>query len=205
MAVQQEKNKMKRIACLAAVCASMLALSLGCAQKRVPLPATAEAAGRNRSYIDLQPGATVHVVAPLTNSGEFRSSFVQQKADGNTISMQARDLIGYTTSTYHVVGKNGAVRLEFVSAQHSENGNRTSLNTAPPLPFDLPHKPEHIRLIFLVRVSQADHNMAIVAAKRPETLEDFTKELNQNPRLCPAQSPVFCSWVPAGVAVRVEK
>lgn len=191
---------------LPAACAGILALILGCDHNRVRVPATiTTTAGRNRSYVDLQAGATVRVVVPLLKSGEFRSSFVQENAEGNTVSMKAPDLIGYSTSIYTAVGKNGDVRLKWVSAQKSENGNRTPLDTAPPLPFDLPQKQEHVRLIFLVRVSQADHNMAIVAAKRPEALEYFTEELNQHPSLCPAQSPVFCSWVPAGVAVRVEK
>jgi hypothetical protein len=47
--------------------------------------------------------------------------------------------------------------------------------------------------------------MAIVAAKRVEALNAFTKRLKENPALCGTEEGIFCSWVPAGVAVRPDK
>jgi hypothetical protein len=47
--------------------------------------------------------------------------------------------------------------------------------------------------------------MAIVAAKRLDTLNAFTKRLRENPSVCEGkEEEIFCSWVPAGIAVRPE-
>jgi hypothetical protein len=40
--------------------------------------------------------------------------------------------------------------------------------------FNLPVQMGYVRLIYLVRVSDADHNMAIVGAEDPETLASLT-------------------------------
>jgi hypothetical protein len=74
----------------------------------------------------------------------------------------------------------------------------------PTLPFALPRGSEHIRLIYLVRASQADHNMAIIASKHLDALNTFTKELKQHPGICARNDEIVCSWVPAGIAVRQE-
>jgi hypothetical protein len=148
---------------------------------------------------------TVHVVVPLLKSGEFRSDLVEQKAEGNTISLRASNLVGYTNSSYMVTGKPRSVHLTFVSAQETRDGKPTMLPAPPGLPFQLPPKSELVRLVFLVRVSQADHNMAVLGAKRLELLDAFTKRLMDDPSICRGTGEVFCSWVPAGVAVRPEK
>ena len=75
---------------------------------------------------------------------------------------------------------------------------------APTLPFALPLKAQHIRLIYLVRSSQSDHNMAITASKSLEALNGFTNRLKGSPDVCKLDGEVFCSWVPAGIAVRPE-
>lgn len=183
-----------------------LTISVGCSRKDVSLPpSTPQVSRNNRSYIDLQPGMTVHVVVPLLKSGEFRSDLVEQKAEGNTISLRASNLVGYTNSSYMVTGKPRSVHLTFVSAQETRDGKPTMLPAPPGLPFQLPPKSELVRLVFLVRVSQADHNMAVLGAKRLELLDAFTKRLMDDPSICSGTGEVFCSWVPAGVAVRPEK
>jgi hypothetical protein len=128
----------------------------------------------------------------------------EEKANGNNLAMHAADLIGYTSSTYSVVGKRHEVRLKWMSAERVENGKPNPLDHAPELPFLLPPKTAHVRLVFLVRVSAADHNMAIVAAKRTEELDAFTVQLIQDPSICRSQQRTFCSWVPSGVAVQPE-
>jgi hypothetical protein len=183
--------------------ASMLATLIGCSRTQVPLPASSPAP-RNNSYIDLKVGWTLRIVVPLLKSGGFRPEFIPQKTAGNTISLQAADLIGYVTAHYAVNGKDGEVRLTFASAEESREGKTARLIAPPALPFELPRKPEHVRLVYLVRVSQADHNMAIVAARRLDALNTFTSRLLQDPSVCHSDNRIFCSWVPAGVAVRTE-
>ena len=143
---------------------------------------------------------------PLLKSGGFRVSGTAQQTDANTISLYSRESIGYETSYYAVTGKkNGGVRLEFTSAEITRNGKMLPEQNWPALPFQLPRRAEHIRLIYLVRVSQADHNMAIVASKRLEALNIFTNRLKGSPNICNVNAEIFCSWVPAGIAVRPEQ
>ncbi len=56
----------------------------------------------------------------------------------------------------------------------------------------------------LVRNSQADHNIAIAASKDLPALKAFVERLKANPDICEQDTTVFCTWVPAGVAVRPE-
>ena len=181
--------------------ASIMATLVGCSRTQVPVPASS-AVPRNDSYVDLKAGGTLRIVVPLLNSGGFRSELLPQKTDGNTISLAATDLIGYVTSHYAVTGRDGKVRLTFVSAEESREGKTVSVIGAPPLPFELPRRTEYVRLIYLVRVSQADHNMAIVAAKPLDALNTFTSRFKEDPSVCHSDYQIFCSWVPAGVAVR---
>lgn len=183
--------------------ASMLAALIGCSRAGVPIQATS-GVPRNDSYIDLKAGWTVRIVMPLLNSGELRSEVLPQKTVGNTISLSASNFIGYTSSRYAVTGKDGEVLLTFVSAEESREGKTAQLTGAPTLPFNLPPKPQHLRLLYLVRVSQADHNMAIIAAKHLDALNTFTNRLREDPSVCHSDNQIFCSWVPLGVAVRTE-
>ncbi|MGI9072716.1 MAG: hypothetical protein ACR2JB_15725 [Bryobacteraceae bacterium] len=91
-----------------------------------------------------------------------------------------------------------------MSAEITKDGKTVPEANPPRLPFALPEGTEHIRLVYLVRVSQADHNMAIVASKRLATLNIFTAQLKRNPGVCKRDDETFCSWVPAGIAVRQE-
>jgi len=42
-------------------------------------------------------------------------------------------------------------------------------------------KAAHIRLLYLRRLSQADHNLAVVAADRMDILESATKQIRGDP------------------------
>ena len=75
---------------------------------------------------------------------------------------------------------------------------------APVLPFGFPDKPAYIRLLYLQRLSEADHNMAVLAADRMTTLEEATKQIRADPARCASVDKIFCSWVPPRVAVRPD-
>ena len=129
--------------------------------------------------------------------------------NGNTISLSTDSPVGYEISYYSVVGRRGgAVKLKFTSAARTANTKTVAEPKPPLLPFPLPRCGQHIRLVYLiVRSTQADHNMAILAAKHLDSLDAFTTRLKANPSVCTtgASDDIFCSWVPAGIAVRPEK
>jgi hypothetical protein len=178
----------------------------GCARKTVSVPPTPSNMARQDDYVDLGPEWKLRVVVPLLKSGGFRPAVTGEQTNGNTITMSAADMTGYEVSQYAVTGKSASrVRVVFVSAESTREGKTVPEERPPPLPFSFPHASEYIRLVYLVRVSQADHNMAIVAAKRVEALNAFTKRLKENPALCGTEEGIFCSWVPVGVAVRPDK
>ena len=191
--------------------ASALIEFAGCSHQQGRLPApTAIAPSDTSSYMDLEPGWKLKILVPLTKSVEaIRQSRPVPKRNGNTISLSTDSPVGYEISYYAVVGRRGgAVKLKFTSASRTTNA-KTIAEPAPPLlSFPLPRSSEHIRLIYLVvRSSQADHKMAILASKHLDSLNAFTTRLKANPSVCTtgANNDVSCSWVPAGIAVRPEK
>jgi hypothetical protein len=156
--------------------------------------------------MDLEAGWRLRIVVPLLNSTGSRVETGAQQSQGNTIVLSSPNLIGYEVSYYAIERRrSGKVRLKFASAEMTKNGKTVVEPDAPTLSFSLPNGTKFVRLIYLVRVSQSDHNMAITASKSKAALIAFTKELKENPRACESQGQVFCSWVPAGVAVRPEQ
>lgn len=175
-------------------------------------PATINSApANNNSYMDLTPGERLRITVPVLNSapglnpGGYRIATDSHETNDKTIMLSAPNLAGYEVSYYAIERHaNGKVRLRFTSAEMTRNGTTTPEAVAPALPFPLPPKTQHVRLIYLVRSSQSDHNMAITASKNLDALNVFTSRLKGDPDFCKADSEVFCSWVPAGIAVRPE-
>lgn len=113
--------------------------------------------------------------------------------------------IGYRTAHYLVTGtRTRGVRLRFVSAESTIDGHSTPETQSPSLPFRLPPRTMHVRLVYLIRASVADHDMAILAAKNIEQLDAFTEEFRRNPAICGERAKIFCSLTPAGIAVGPE-
>lgn len=157
------------------------------------------------SYLDLAPGGQLKIVVPL-NAGQSRLISVPEGGTNNSLVFSAPDLAGYQSSYYSVVGhSDGSVRIRFRSAETVRDGKTTSTaENALNRPLALPGKREHVRLVYLVRQSGSDHNMAIVGAKELAVLDNFTQRLKTDPTVCKSEGAIFCSWVPAGVAVRPE-
>jgi hypothetical protein len=187
-------------------CVSALAITAGCTHKNVPLSTAGNIPQPQSSYVDLEPGWKLRIVVPLLKSEGYRPVLAAQESNGKTISLSSADLLGYTTSYYAITGKkNGIVRLKLISTEETKEGKTVPRADSPSLPFELPHRTEHIRLIYLVRASHADHNMVIIGSKQLEALDVFTKQLQENSSICNTQAEIFCSWIPTGVAVRPEK
>ena len=151
----------------------------GCAARKAPAPA---GANDRSDYIDLQPGWRLRVVTPVLKSG------------------------GYELAYYAVRSRSGTgVRLEFLSAEITEEGQK-SARSRPLTPlFQLPSGAKYVRLIFLTRVSRADHDMAVIAARESEALDGLTRRVLDDPTgECKSEDRTYCSWVPRGIAVAPE-
>ena len=154
-----------------------------CSRKTVNKPPTPGIAPEN-AYFDLQPGSKLRIVLPL-------------KSDPAQPSFEI--------AHYAVAGHRGRrVQLDFLSAEIANNGRMVSEPRAPVLPFGFPDKPAYIRLLYLQRLSDADHNMAVLAADRMTILEEATKQIRADPARCATAEKIFCSWVPPRVAVRPD-
>jgi hypothetical protein len=151
-------------------------------------------------YIDLEPGWRLRVVTPILKSGGYRLSFTDETTSGNTITLSAGDdFLGYEVAYYAVKARHG---LEFVSAETTRDGRTTpQLHPVAHL-FRLPRGVRHVRLIYLVRASQADHDMAVAAAKEIDALDAVTRRVLANPMdACRVGDGAFCAWIPVGIAV----
>jgi hypothetical protein len=188
------------------LCLVVLITTAACSHKDVRPSTPAGISRANNRYMDLEPGWQLRIVVPLLKSGGFRAVDLSPAAGSGTLSASSQDFIGYRVFHYAIIGrKSGPVRLKLLSAEVTLNGNTNVEPHPPELPFALPTQTEHIRLVYLVRVSEADHNMAIIASRRLEVLNIFTKQFQQNPSVCGTGKSIFCAWVPAGIAVRPEK
>ena len=177
----------------------------GCsARTMAPLP---PAAHSSSSYIDLQPGWRLRVVTPLLKSGGYWLQSKEQLVDSTTVTLSVGDdFVGYERAYYAVKPKNGGgVRIEFSSAE-AVKGEEKSPQPRPIAPlFDVPRSTKYVRLVYLQRVSQADHEMAVVAASRVDTLEKLTEQVGDNPTVfCRRGRRADCAWIPAGISVQPE-
>ena len=177
----------------------------GCAAHRIRATPEPPALENSGYFIDLKPGWRLRVVTPILKSGGYQLRTSSPETSGASITVSAADFIGFETAYYVVSGPEaGDLRIEFLSATSTKGGE-----TAPqPRPlvrlFDLPAGVRFVRLIYLTRISQADHDMAVVASDQKETLDALTSAVQANPGNCDTQGSVSCSWVPGGIAVRPE-
>ncbi|HSB16412.1 MAG TPA: hypothetical protein VLE22_18320 [Bryobacteraceae bacterium] len=193
-------------------CASF-ALLLSCAPRAVrtsgkpaDLSQTVPKPTRGIDYIDLQPGWRLRVTTPLLKSGAYRLRLNEKQVDGNTVTLSAgEDFEGYETAFYAVEPrKGGGVRIGFVSADMMKEGKSVPQVRPKELLFRLPPSTRMVRLIYLTRVSQFDHDMAVVAADETGALERLTQAVKTGQDACKSEDDSVCFWIPAGIALRPE-
>jgi hypothetical protein len=169
---------------------------------RLPVPPL-----KNSDYIDIQGGWRLTAVTPILKSGGYVLKSLAQQTNGNTVTLSAdTDFVGYEVAHYAAIDqKRGRVRVEFRSAEVSKDG-KTEGQSEPIVPLFHPaRRPNYLRLIYLVRVSQADHNMAAVAATRLDALNELTQSVLGDPADgCKTSRHAACWWIPEGIAVRPE-
>ena len=172
-----------------------------CTHQRRPMAASAPPP---IDFLEFKPGSTVQVVVPLTRSGSYvLPSIRKQKANDFEIHA-GDDFIGYQKATYKVSARrDGGVQVHFTRATDWQNGKSSTIEKAKLTLFEDLTAFRYFRLLFLTRESQADHNMAIVAAMDPGSLQSLTASVVER-AVCGAEVAAICRWVPEGVAVTVD-
>jgi hypothetical protein len=160
-----------------------------------------------RSYVDLQPGWRVRVITPIQKSGKFKVQLQETAGDSTHVLTTGDDFLGYETSYYAVsAGKGAGVALAFASAELKKEGKTVRQSHPLVALFDLPENARYVRLVFLIRASQADHNQVILASSNLNELDALTQRVQANPaETCMKSAESFCSWVPEGISVQPEK
>jgi len=70
----------------------------------------------NLSYIDLQPGWRIRVVAPILKSGGYKVQLQEVRNQNGTITMKTgKDFEGYETDYYDVRVTDGLLKISFRS------------------------------------------------------------------------------------------
>ena len=175
---------------------SLLLTSCAFHHVSTPVPPT------NTSYIDLEPGWRLRVVTPILKSGGYRVKPTSESSSGDTVALSVGDdFLGYEVAFY-AVARDG---VQLISAETTRNGQTVPQPQPVAHLFQLPAGVRYVRLIYLVRDSQADHDMAVAAADDMQALNALTQGVLANPAgACHAEERAFCAWIPAGIAVVPE-
>lgn len=131
-------------------------------------------------FVDLQPGWKLRVVVPMLRSGGYILPSLKQEANGNTIET-GEDFLGYEQAYYRIMPRrNGGIRIRFSHAEVWEAG-KTHTRPKPILQlFGQAASARHVRLVYLVRESKADHNMAILSSNDVSALGELTRALTDH-------------------------
>jgi hypothetical protein len=162
------------------LCLSVLLLS-GCVKRSRPLAKTPPQPIDPSAYVDLSPGCRLRAVTPAGSAGYETAYYLlkpRSKGQGAAITFQ-----------YATITKAGVVTRV--------NRPRTRL-------FRAASDIRFFRLVFLVRVSRSDHDMALLGTARKDTLDPWTAAILAHPESCANLRDRICSWIPEGTAVRPE-
>ena len=183
----------------------VLILLTGCASRTARM-ATTPAGSANNDYLDIQDGWRLTVVTPILKSGGYVLKTPDKPPSSNGFTLAGTDFVGYEVAHYEVKGQRGGrVRVEFNSAEVTKEGKtQPQPQSIAPL-FQVARRANYLRLIYLIRISQADHNMAVVAARKIDALDSLTRQVQTNPSDgCKVDQRASCTWIPEGIAVRAE-
>ena len=185
----------------------LLTLLSGCASRTARVSLATPARSANQDYLDIHAGWRLTVVTPILKSGAYVIKTPDTPVSSNGVTLSAgTDFLGYEVAHYEAKGQRGGrVRVEFSSAEMTKEGKtEPQPKSIAPL-FQLARRANYLRLIYLVRISQADHNMAVVTARQIDELDALTRQVQANPADgCKVERSASCSWIPEGIAVRAE-
>ena len=186
---------------------TLLTALKGCAARNVHVQAKEPVGFDDFSYLDLQVGWRLRVVTPILKSGGYLlHSLDKQSNDDLTHLSAGPDFIGYETS-YYAVKKHGTdLRIDFTSAETVIDGKMNKQLVPLARLFEFPLGMRYARIIYLVRKSDADHNVALLYAADTEALAISTLNLQAAPDMgCKQGVGSFCSWVPQGISVQPQE
>lgn len=199
---------MEMINCqLRSLCLVAALIGTGCSARQSKAPPMAPKLSSHPEYIDLQVGWKLRVVTPINKAGTYRVQFREEQQSGGEIRLKADGFVGYETAYYAVEARQrGRIQMRLVSAELMQDGKSAALSKSIKPLFALPKNTRFVRLIYLTRISDSDHDMAVVSSDRIETLDGLTRQVLANATTgCNSFKDAQCSWIPAGVAVRPEK
>jgi hypothetical protein len=146
-------------------------------------------------------------VTPILKSGGYVLKTPDKPISNNGFTLSAgTDFVGYEVAHYEVKGpRGGHVSVEFDSAEVTKEGKTQPQPRSIAPIFQVARRPTYLRLIYLIRISQADHNIAVVAARKIEALDAITRQIQMNPADgCKVDRRASCVWIPDGIAVRAK-
>ena len=190
---------MPRIFCIFA-----LAALIGCASRTAHTPIVHAQLPNNHDFIDLQAGWRLTVVTPITKSGKYVVQSREEPATG-TLSV-GDDFLGYEVAHYAVDDQGeGRILVRFSSAEITKDG-KVEPQPRPSIQlFQRIGQAKHVRLLYFLRASSADHDMAVLVANQLDALDVLTQQVQANPgTYCKESRRASCTWIPAGIAVRPE-
>lgn len=161
----------------------------------------------NLGYVDLQPGWRLRVVVPILRSGGYTLPMIARAEDKTVAVSTGKDFIGYETDYYAIQrGNEAGIRMEFSRAELVEGG-KSSRRAKPILQvFRWPSDLQFARLVYLIRESQADHDLVLVAAADQTTLSQLTAHIMSDATaVCADTALSICRRIPKGVAVIPEQ
>jgi|SRR5271165_6565001 len=163
----------------------------------------------DRSYIDLQPGWRLKVVVPVIESGGYKVRTEEVHNKDGTVSLRTEEgFVGYETD-YYVVNQrdSGKPFISFDSAEFTGTDHKKIKKPKPLIAlFVFPESIGYVRLLFLTRVSENEHDAAVLAASTLAVLDKLTPRVEANPsENCTTRPEGPCSWIPEGIAVQPEK
>jgi len=148
-------------------------------------------------------------VTPVLKSGRYIADFKQTSSTNGAVELSAGDdFVGYETSYYRVLrAAQSGVYIEFMSSTVTIEGKESQKSQPIVRLFQIPREARHVRLVFLTRVSRADHDQAILGATELDKLDRLTELVEADPAAnCrPQPDKAYCEWIPKGISVRAEK
>lgn len=161
-----------------------------------------------RAYIDIEPGWRLRVVAPILKSGGFDMHIKEQRQENGVVVLKTgEDFEGYETDFYTVTSKGDGLNVKLSSARITRP-DKKEMRPLRPLDsiLDLPRDTQSLRLLFLVRESESDHDQAVLMAASAPDMDALTNAVLEHPiENCRAQTQATCAWVPRGIVIRPEK
>jgi hypothetical protein len=139
----------------------------------------------------------VAVIIPILRSGTYiLPSLRAQTTSGSERVEAGPDFLGYERDFYHVKRDGNGVRLRFCRGEVWSDG-RARVSVFRGI------ERSHVRMVFLRRVSQADHDMAIVSSSDPSKLDEMTRDVTLRAE-CRNGTNGMCVWVPTEIPVRPD-